>query len=85
MSNQAWECPRCKRINAPFNAMCICKPSEQEQSFYEDMKNGAKGQAPFIPMPLPAGLPYGYTRNDACMVCGKYHGKNIQCVSLEAQ
>jgi DNA-directed RNA polymerase alpha subunit len=25
--NQAWECPRCKRINAPFNFMCFCSPA----------------------------------------------------------
>ena len=26
MSNQAWECPRCKRMNAPFNPTCFCAP-----------------------------------------------------------
>lgn len=24
MINSAWECPRCKRINAPFNPTCFC-------------------------------------------------------------
>lgn len=26
--NEAWECPRCGRINAPFNPSCFCKPEE---------------------------------------------------------
>ncbi len=24
--NQAWECPRCHRMNAPFNPTCFCSP-----------------------------------------------------------
>lgn len=24
MSNQPWECPRCGRMNAPFNPTCFC-------------------------------------------------------------
>ena len=24
--NKPWECPRCKRINAPFTPYCDCKP-----------------------------------------------------------
>lgn len=24
--NKAWECPRCKRMNAPFNPVCFCQP-----------------------------------------------------------
>ena len=28
MSNRAWECPRCRRINAPFNPTCFCNPEK---------------------------------------------------------
>jgi hypothetical protein len=28
MSNQPWECPRCHRINAPFNHSCFCQPEK---------------------------------------------------------
>ncbi len=28
MSNP-WECPRCGRINAPFNPSCFCKPMDE--------------------------------------------------------
>jgi hypothetical protein len=27
MSNQAWICPRCETINAPFIPRCNCKPN----------------------------------------------------------
>jgi hypothetical protein len=33
MTNQAWECPRCKRINAPFNPACFCIPSSGKKGF----------------------------------------------------
>lgn len=29
MTNQPWECPRCKRMNAPFNPTCFCSPPAQ--------------------------------------------------------
>lgn len=32
MTNQAWECPRCKRINAPFNPTCFCSPKSNDYS-----------------------------------------------------
>lgn len=25
---QPWMCPRCKRMNAPFNPTCFCKPED---------------------------------------------------------
>lgn len=28
--NEAWECPRCHRINAPFNPSCFCKPEDKK-------------------------------------------------------
>ena len=30
MTNSAWECPRCKRINAPFNPSCFCKDNDSK-------------------------------------------------------
>lgn len=26
---QAWECPRCEQMNAPFSSFCSCKPNEK--------------------------------------------------------
>lgn len=33
MSNQPWECPRCKRINAPFNPTCFCNAENHSNVF----------------------------------------------------
>lgn len=30
--NEPWICPRCKRVNAPFNPSCFCKPEDLETS-----------------------------------------------------
>lgn len=42
MINQPWECPRCKRINAPFNPTCFCNPendlSLSEKDLLEKIK-----------------------------------------------
>lgn len=27
--NEPWICPRCKRVNAPFNPYCFCKPKDE--------------------------------------------------------
>jgi hypothetical protein len=32
MTNQPWECPRCKRMNAPFNPTCFCSPISNDYS-----------------------------------------------------
>ena len=26
--SEAWECPRCRRMNAPFNPTCFCSPED---------------------------------------------------------
>lgn len=88
--SKPWECPRCGRMNAPFNAMCFCKPSSQEQLDFEEMRKGAKGEAPFIPMPLPAQLPYGLKRSgkctvEKCLICSGYHGNGVQCAYMVAE
>lgn len=33
--NSPWECPRCKRINAPYLPYCECKPSMEVVSITE--------------------------------------------------
>ncbi len=30
MVNVPWECPRCKRMNAPFNPTCFCQPEAEK-------------------------------------------------------
>jgi len=38
--SQAWECPRCGRMNAPFNPTCFCDPNDG------DYQNSAKTPPP---------------------------------------
>lgn len=28
--SEPWECPRCGRMNAPFNLTCFCKPNHKD-------------------------------------------------------
>lgn len=70
--SQAWECPRCKRINAPFNPSCFCneelKINEKEIVFKQEMHN------------------YSQQTLLHCTICGGYHGmfggQPIQCAKL---
>ena len=32
---QPWQCPRCGRINAPFNPTCFCRPDEYNDNSQE--------------------------------------------------
>jgi hypothetical protein len=50
MTNQAWECPRCKRINAPFNHSCFCIPADQSDiSGLKKVLRDIKAQQQFNP------------------------------------
>lgn len=73
MSNQAWECPRCGKMNAPFNPTCFCDPPPKSsmakipnlQDLARDVLERSRGF-------------------DRCLVCDGYHGHNVQCVYLKA-
>jgi hypothetical protein len=47
MTNSPWECPRCKRINAPFNPACFCQPDNT--SWVGKIINDPKTQQQFNP------------------------------------
>jgi len=34
MNNHAWECPRCNRMNAPFNLHCNCPKDSAEKELF---------------------------------------------------
>lgn len=86
MTNQAWECPRCKRINAPFNPTCFCSPDNTPKASQHVMDAvnylSGKGQAQFKPMELPARLPHGYMRSNICSICNGYHDLGRSCMTL---
>lgn len=79
--SQPWECPRCERINAPFNPACFCssdkKLTEEEKRVLDAVKqpkyNFAQAQ--------------DYITNGRCSNCNGYHGiwnnQPINCADLQ--
>ena len=49
--NEPWECPRCKRINAPFNPTCFCKPEVNMNAFERTLRD-TKAQQQLPPIPI---------------------------------
>jgi hypothetical protein len=81
MTNQAWECPRCKRINAPFNPSCFCSPEN-------DLTIAEKDLLDKIKKPLFSFDEVDQAiKNSRCTNCGSYHGifqgRAVQCVDLQ--
>lgn len=79
-TNQPWECPRCKRINAPFNPCCFCQPpSGSARAVIDKLKNPS----------ISFESLDKYTQNSRCLSCGGHHGifagQAIQCMKLEAR
>ncbi len=72
--NQPWECPRCKRMNAPFTPSCFCSP-DNKSDHLEDSFSYLNG--PKIVQ---------YIKESKCTNCnghhGIYQGRAIQCVNL---
>lgn len=71
MTNQAWECPRCKRINAPFNLSCFCEPSNRKPHPLD-----AVGKA--LDEELLKKL-----QAQRCSICNGYHGSGPSCMTLQ--
>ena len=84
--NKPWECPRCGRINAPFNPSCFCnrddkkKEAESEKEFMELAKRVAKPLYTFKQVE-------DYMKNSHCLNCGGHHGifngRAVQCADLQ--
>lgn len=78
--NNPWECPRCQRINAPFNPSCFCKPDdkvivkptdearyltpEEHYKMIDDEKRKIK------------------TANKRCFICNGFHESGNSCATL---
>lgn len=72
MNNSPWECPRCGRINAPFNPFCVCK--KQDKNLLEKI-NSAKQQIPMPMYPEHGWLTF-------CPICNGNHGQDRGCMTL---
>lgn len=88
--NQAWECPRCGRINAPFNPTCFCKPEDcttPDKSPDEPSEHLADA-ARYLNPQQPAQLPFGMKRTKVnlqdfpCGICGRRHWAGFECATL---
>lgn len=64
---EPWECPRCHRINAPWNPACFCR-KEEETSLEKFIRDPANQ------MPIKS--------IERCMICNGHHGIGIQCIQL---
>lgn len=78
MSPNAWECPRCKRINAPTTGFCMCQPSANSGGF--GTSGGIWPPAPTSPtLPIVWPNKAGSSVAGRCLSCNEYHGLNIPC------
>ena len=77
--NSPWECPRCGRMNSPYNPSCFCK-RDDEKELIDLAKKVAKPLYTFKEVEE-------YMKNSRCTTCGGYHGifqgRAIQCVDLQ--
>lgn len=76
MENKAWECPRCGKMNAPFNPSCFCK--KEQESILDKILKEPKAQQQYPPI---------RDIDKRCSTCGGYHGLfngiPIQCADLQ--
>lgn len=87
IQGSAWECPRCGRMNAPFNPSCFCKKDENQSLFEKELKNIAAQED--IRKPLFSFEEINkYAILSRCDNCGGHHGifqgRAVQCVNLGA-
>lgn len=62
MGTKPWECPRCKRMNSPYNPSCFCSP---EQATLTDALKKPK---------YDFAQTQDYMTNGRCSNCNGYHG-----------
>lgn len=76
--SEPWQCPRCGKINAPFNPSCFCRPKEEKQ------------EEPKIPYTqyIPDGFLDGFKKLPRCSNCngihGVWNGSAVQCINLRS-
>lgn len=70
ISEKAWECPRCGRMNAPWRPYCCFAPKE------EFSKPEIQKQTEYIEESRQSRT------LDKCLCCGGFHGVGLQCISL---
>lgn len=92
--NEAWICPRCKRVNAPFNPSCFCKPDddiESAKSPVEPSEHVTDARRYLMPDNLEAiermnkianGI-YPNFKPMRCLICNGIHASGQSCATLQ--
>jgi hypothetical protein len=70
--NQPWECPRCNRMNAPFNPSCFCS-SKDSLTYLETVFSDPNSKQ------QSNGLLIDWRH---CSICNSYHSHGMQCATL---
>ena len=73
MNNQPWECPRCHKINAPWNPSCFCKATDNPWPNYSLVGNPKWTSEP---IPCTADV-------KQCFICKGYHANGVSCQFLK--
>ena len=75
MNNKGWECPKCKRVNAPFVKECPCSVAKKEDSRLSDERwrelfEEARKKLPQSPSIPPVTMPqFTHPNTDPCLTC----------------
>lgn len=91
MTSQPWECPRCGRMNAPFNPSCFCKPHDGDiADLSKSPQNSAHVMDALHYLTNPAAskiadMPNRYIRliNQRCFICNGVHFMGQPCATLQ--
>jgi hypothetical protein len=68
----AWECPRCHRMNASFTPSCgcslvtVCGSTQSTNISWKISESGTLSPD-----------------SERCLVCNGYHGRGVQCIYLK--
>ena len=82
--NEPWECPRCFRMNAPFNPTCFCKPEDEGYLIQHP-----KDEKPSEHVMDAANYLTGSKQTKVnwpkgqCLICGMTHNHGQHCATLQ--
>lgn len=80
MTVEAWECPRCGRMNAPFNPTCFCKRDDSKSPILGKNIKERTSPIKWAGDPIPC-MPV----NGRCLICNGYHGIGVSCMTLKVE
>jgi hypothetical protein len=79
--SEPWECPRCGRMNAPFNPSCFCNKAVSSEHINDAVNYLKAFRKPLFSFEEIAKC----IKRNQCLVCAGYHGEGVQCVYMRAE